>query len=68
MFSRIASQWNGALINIKGVELDFSKISPFLTGAQGQPTLDFQILFSAIDRPILDLATSLSKFFFDNTF
>ena len=53
---------------IKGVEPAFIEKRRFLTGATDKRTLDFQIFFSAIDRYILDLETSPSKFVLLNKF
>ena len=46
----------------KGVETAFFENRRFLTGATGKKILDFQFFSSYLDRNILDLGTSPSKF------
>ena len=50
------------------VNFGLDEAEKFLTGATDKRTLDFQIFFSAIDRYILDLETSPSKFVLLNKF
>ena len=57
-----------SLNDFKGVEPAFFEKRLFLTGATDKRTLDFQIFFSGIDRSILDLETSPSKFVLLNKF